>query len=150
MSDPDPQACRATAMNLLARREHSSKELRQKLISRHYDVPVVDQALASLIQERLLSDERFAESYVQYRSNNGFGPVRLRQELRERGIEDELIGHNLEGLEWQQLAAATRQKKFGAVMPEDYQARAKQMRFLQYRGFTTDQIHRVLKSIDWE
>ena len=137
-------------MNLLARREHSSKELRQKLISRHYDVPVVDETLVSLRQERFLSDERFAESYVQYRSNNGFGPVRLRQELRERGIEDELIGHNLEGLEWQQLAATIRQKKYGAVMPEDYQARAKQMRFLQYRGFTTDQIHGVLKSIDWE
>lgn len=150
MSDLGPQACRATAMNLLARREHSSKELRQKLISRHYEEFIVDEVLTTLVQERLLSNERFAESYVQYRSNRGIGPVRLRQELRERGIEDELIECYLNGLEWQQLAATTRRKKFGIVTPEDYQARAKQMRFLQYRGFTTDQIHGVLKSIDWE
>ena len=150
MGNNGPQACRATAMDLLARREHSSKELRRKLISRHYEGLVIDEVLASLVHERLLSNERFAEGYVYFRSKKGFGPVRLRQELRERGIDDELIECHLDGIEWQQLAVTTWKKKFGVVMPEDYQAQTKQMRFLQYRGFTTEQIQAVLKSIDWE
>ena len=82
---------RLAAMNLLAYREHSRAELVAKLIGRSFDVSEIDAALDILENEHLLSDERFAQAYVRMRSRKGFGPIRIRQELQERGISRELI-----------------------------------------------------------
>ncbi len=106
MGERGLKQCRATAMNLLARREHSSHELRRKLLSRDYAAAVVDVALAALIAERLLSDERFVESFVRYKINSGLGPLRLRQALRDHGIANDAIEESLLDQSWRQLAAA--------------------------------------------
>lgn len=146
-----PQQCRAAAMNLLARREHSRQELRQKLLSRDFDAEAVDAALMALTAERLLSDERFVESYVRAKMNSGIGPLRLRQELREHGIAGDLIDDALRDQPWRQLAVEVRQKRFGGELPQQYEERAKQMRFLQYRGFAAEQISGAMKNMDdWE
>jgi regulatory protein len=138
-------------MNLLARREHSSHELRRKLLSRDYAAAVVDVALAALIAERLLSDERFVESFVRYKINSGLGPLRLRQALRDHGIANDAIEESLLDQSWRQLAVEVRQKRFGDALPDKYEERAKQMRFLQYRGFTVDQINGAMKQQDeWD
>lgn len=151
MSERGIKQCRVAAMNLLSRREHSSKELRQKLLSRDFEAEVVDAALAALMTERLLSDERFVESYVRYKSNSGIGPLRLRQELREHGITADAIEESLRGVEWRRLAAEVRQKRFGDALPDKYGERAKQMRFLQYRGFNAEQISGAMKQQDeWD
>lgn len=151
MSERGLKQCRAAAMNLLARREHSLKELHQKLLSRDFETEVVDAALTALTAERLLSNERFVESYVRSKINNGIGPLRLRQELREHGIASEEIEASLREQEWRQLAVAVRQKRFGVDLPQSYEERARQMRFLQYRGFSTEQISSAMKQQDeWD
>ncbi len=143
-------SCRNAALGLLARREHSTQELQRKLDARGYGNDEIDTVLADLHREHLLSDERFTEEYVRFRVNKGFGPVRLKQELAERGISAAQAAPYLEGYDWFDLAAEARVKRFGHLEPDDFKHRAKQMRFLQYRGFTAEQIRNVFKQNDWE
>ena len=136
---------RMTAMNLLARREHSRLELAKKLRKRDYESSEIDDVLSALENENLLSDQRFSEAYANMRANRGLGPVRIRLELNDRGVADNLISAALARHEssWFERAEGVRQKKFGDP-PENIEAKAKQLRFLQYRGFTNDQIREVL------
>lgn len=129
-------------MDLLARREHSAAEMRAKLLAREFDAGDVDLAIDRLVDEGLLSDARFAEAFVSSRIRKGQGPTRIRAELRERGVASGLIDAQLGGLDidWTDMARSVREKKFGAGAPTDFRERAKQSRFLQYRGFTGEQI----------
>lgn len=140
---PDTQAkdIRRKAMDLLARREHSVAELRRKLMDKGYQKAAVDEQLQKLEGENLVSDQRFTESYVNYRSKKGFGPLRIKQELKEKGINEILARNYLNDAEfWRGLAKEVREKRFGRSLPRDYKDKAKQLRFLQYRGFNTDQL----------
>ncbi|WP_297526585.1 regulatory protein RecX [Thiohalobacter sp.] len=142
-SPGDEQAeVRAAALRLLARREHSRLELARKLRQRGRPEALVAQVLDELVEARLLSDARFAEQYVHSRAGRGYGPVRIRAELRERGVSEADIEAALEAAEadWGQLAEAARRKRFGQALPEDFPTRARQMRFLQNRGFDADQL----------
>ena len=67
-------------------------------------------------------------------------------ELRERGVESEAIEQALGDTEmdWNHAAREARRRKFGLAPPADYRERAKQARFLQYRGFSSDQIRAAL------
>jgi regulatory protein len=98
-----------------------------------------------LVDERLLDDGRFAEAYIHYRVGRGYGPVRIGAELRQRGVADALTAALLDRLEidWDEHIAAVWGKKFGRAAA-DFRERAKQARFLQYRGFAPDQIARIL------
>ena len=133
-------------MDFLARREHSEQELARKLTTRGYAADVVEATLAALVADRLLSNTRFAEAFVHSRIQRGSGPQKIRAELRERGISDELIDDSLDAHadSWRELAREVREKRFGNRQPEDYRERSRQMRFLQQRGFSADQIARVL------
>ena len=140
---PDTQAkdIRRKAMDLLARREHSVAKLRRKLMDKGYQKAAVDEQLQKLEGENLVSDQRFTESYVNYRSKKGFGPLRIKQELKEKGINEILARNYLNDAEfWRGLAKEVREKRFGRSLPRDYKDKAKQLRFLQYRGFNTDQL----------
>lgn len=150
MSDSQKQECQAAAIRLLSRREHSSKELKRKLLERDFDSLTIDNTLISLQDENLQSDDRFAEIYVRSKAQKGIGPERLRRELREHEIDDEMINCYLHDQQWRQLAIEVRQKRFGNVLPESFEERAKQMRFLQYRGFSTEQINGAMKQDEWE
>jgi regulatory protein len=143
---------RLAAMNLLARREHSELELRRKLASRGFEPALIDAAIASLLADRLLDDARFTEAYIRYRRSRGYGPVRIRQELKERGVSDELLADfiNERDALWREQVAEVHSKRFSGESPADYKERARQARFLQYRGFTHEQIQRVLQGNDWE
>ncbi len=138
---------RNKAMDLLSRREHSEQELRQKLISREYDVDSIDEILQVLKNDRLQSDERFTESYVRHRYNSGVGPVKIHYELHQKGISDMLVDEFLEPLSerWEQLMMQQRDRKFGTDIPVDYAARMKQARFLQNRGFSTESVMRLFR-----
>lgn len=135
------------ACDFLARREHSRRELRQKLSRNCEDSELIEELLDKLSAEGLQSDTRFAESFVQQRYNKGQGPLKIKQELNQRGIDSGLIADclNAEQLDWLALAEQTREKKFGSDVPRDYQNKAKQSRFLYSRGFTSEQISLVLK-----
>ena len=98
------------------------------------------------VTENLQSDERFAESFVSARSGRGQGPVRIRMELEQRGVAGGLIENALDAaaVDWGELAADVRRKRFGAKFPSDFRERARQSRFLQYRGFEAAHLARAL------
>lgn len=141
---------RQRALGLLARREHSARELITKLMLRNYDEAAVQSVVATLAQEGLQSDGRFAEGYIHGRIEKGYGPVRIKQELRERGINDDLIYLHLDmhAPEWEQRAIRAREKRFGQKFPRDFNDKAKQMRFLQQRGFSGEQIRKTFGTSD--
>ena len=139
-------SARKKAMDLLARREHSEWELRQKLQSRDYGEDAIEEAVNSLLQDGLLSDERFAESYVNHRFSAGMGPIKIRHELRQKGVADALVAEYIEAFadRWDAMMRQLRQRKYGAVIPDDYSERMKQARFLQNRGFSPESVMRLL------
>jgi regulatory protein len=133
-------------MNWLARREHSLAELREKLAKREFPPEAIEAAVAGLAADGLVSDERFADSLIAVRIRTGKGPLRIRGELKQRGVSAELIRLHMDkaGADWDQLAREVRERKFGAEVPEDFKEKAKQMRFLEYRGFSGEQIRAAL------
>ncbi len=130
-------------MDLLARREHSRGELMQKLGEKVEDRDLLAMVLDALQQQGLLSDSRFAENYIRYRRRKGFGPLRIKMELKTKHVSDEIIeqllssGYN----DWLDSLTMVWQKKFGPDKPSDYTIKAKQMRFLQNKGFSPEQIN---------
>lgn len=129
---------RFNAMNLLALREHSVKELKDKLERKCGRTALIDEAIAELIAQDLQSDERFTHAFVAMRQRQGKGPVVVRMELREKGIANELIASFVDDSDslWFELVRDVWRKKFRGISPSDSRERAKQMRFLQSRGFS--------------
>lgn len=151
--EPDREVKRLAtkkAMDYLARREHSCTELQRKLVAAGFDSDVVLQVIDKLQQQQLLSDGRFAEAYIRYRAGRGNGPARIRLELNEKGVKGDLVDELMTGGEhdWYLLASEVRTKKFGNDLPKDFKERARQARFLQYRGFSSDQIQSALGGDD--
>jgi regulatory protein len=134
------------ALQLLQRREHSVQELKRKLLRAGHPSAAVDAVIDQLVTRRLISDIRFAGSRLRYRSNRGQGPVRIRAELRREGVAEDLIQAEIGAADrdWGRLAISVRVRKFGIAVPRGSAERAKQARFLQYRGFTADQIREAL------
>ena len=137
-----PKEIRKKAMDFLARREYGKTELIKKLADKGYGFRTVEKEIQKLTEERLQSDDRFAEAFVQSRVNQGKGPVRIRQDLKQRGIGDAVIEMAIEesATDWHGLASDVRLRKFGDAAPVDFKAKAIQMRFLQYRGFEQDHV----------
>lgn len=131
---------RLAAMNLLARREHSVRELRNKLQRRFPDDETIDAQLSLLIAERLQCDVRFAQSYARQRVSSGYGPVRLREELRARGVSEADVAAAMDEMEidWYAIAEDVMRKKFGMRDAIDLQEKARRARFMQYRGFAAE------------
>lgn len=107
---------------------------------------MIDEVIGALTAQELLSDARFAEVLVRSRRGRGFGPVRIRRELRHRGVTPELIEQKLDLANdvWLQEIRRVRQKKFGERLPQSTIECFRQGHFLRYRGFTPQQIRRAL------
>ena len=137
------QSLTARAVNLLARREHSQEELRTKLRKAEFEIDEINVVIQKLMKIDLQSDLRFAENYLHYRSQRGFGSQKIKFELNERGVDKQTINavFEQEDIDWFFLAVLARNKRFGQKAPDDLKDRAKQQRFLQYRGFTHEQIN---------
>lgn len=142
-------AIRLAAMNLLAMREHSLQELRKKLTTRFEASDLMDEVLEKLASEGLQSDERFAEAFVRMRFTQGKGPRRIMIELSDRGVSGPTAQNALngQGLNWFDLCRTVQQKRVGASFVADQKERARQIRFLQYRGFNSEQIQYALQTI---
>ena len=127
-------------MNLLARREHSRREIVRKLAARADSQVTLETALDHLEFEGYLSDERFANSYTRSRRNKGYGPIHIANELRERGVGEESIASNVHcpEIDWYAEALTVKRKKFGVNTVEDMLEKAKQSRFLSQRGFESE------------
>jgi regulatory protein len=110
-------------------------------------VSEIEETLQQLASLNLQSDDRFAEAYVTMRKNRHYGPVRIRGELLERGVDEAVFSKwlNESSEEWVNLAQVAREKKFGASVPHDFNEIAKQKHFLHYRGFTSRDIKAAFK-----
>lgn len=145
-STPEPGGLRERAMRLLARREHSRFELARKLGQAGFAPHDIGALLDEFEEKTWLSDRRFAESWVaDHRARSG--SVKLAYELRQRGVADDTIQAVLGEDSDSELERAHQvwQKKFG-VAPIDTTEKARQMRFLQSRGFMAEIIRRVLNA----
>lgn len=141
----DPLLARSAALSLLARRDYASGELRGRLERKGFDPAVVEVTIAELVEERALNDARYVANYVSYEAARGQGPVRIAAELKALELPGDLIDSAVAaGPDWRMLARAVRVRKFGADPPSDWSERARQARFLQYRGFSSDHIRSAL------
>ncbi len=136
----NPSDIRLAAMDLLARREHTRVELKRKLLKRFDDAELIDEQLARLVDENLQSDARYAESFVRQRFDRGHGPLRIRQEMRQRGIQDDEIESAMlaDEFDWHESAQRVLERKFGPAPPADIKEKARRVRFMQYRGFSAE------------
>jgi regulatory protein len=132
-------------MRYLARREHSWAELHAKLQRFVQEGENLDAVLEELEKRNWLSDARAATLFVDTKRSR-FGTQRIAHELRQKGIPEYLIAETLPQLKETELDAAREvwQRKFG-VQPQDSKEKAKQVRFLQSRGFSMDVIFKVLR-----
>lgn len=141
----NPVAVRRVAMDLLARREHGRAELSRKLRQRGATQDLIDPALDRLAEEGLLNESRYLESYIASRARAGYGPVRIREELSQRGLpRGEIDGAlNESDVDWNENLREAWRRKF-ARLPQDARERAQQGRFLSYRGYAMEAISRLL------
>jgi regulatory protein len=144
----DAASCEQVAVALLARREHSRLELTRKLAAKGFPEDLIGATLDDLERSGALAAARFTESFIRARVAKGQGPARIRAELAERGIGGAAATDLLRdsGVDWQDAARVARVKRFGARAPRDFKERARQARFLEYRGFDSAQIRAALES----
>jgi len=133
-------------MRMLAVREHTRTELRRKLLGRHFQADAVEQVLGELVEHGLLSDRRFVESYVNERMGKGFGPLRIKAELRDKGVDGDtaVAALDVDDEVWMEVLARAHNKKFGSGPAASRADMAKRARFLEYRGFSSAQVSRFL------
>jgi len=146
MSEFDPgdkKSIEEHLVRLLARREHSQQELVRKLMQKGFDVKAVRTVLSELELRGWQSDQRFSESFVRQRIMQRKGPLRIRADLQQRGVEKELSASALtqEATDWRALAVETLARKFNCPAGRDPKGLAKRQRFLANRGFTMEQIN---------
>lgn len=141
------KSLRSKALTMLTRREHSQLELQQKLAELGADGSQIKSILDEFIAQSWQSDTRFTEVFIRSYARKGQGALNIKQQLKQRGITDkELIEPFLAEHDWFELAQQTRQKKFGDSIPTEHKEQARQLRFLQYRGFGSDECWYALKN----
>lgn len=133
------------AIDALSRREHSVHEMRLKLKRKGIEEADAEKSLEQLVKNNLLSDERFSESYINMRKRRGYGPLRIAQELRERGVSDELFSDMLDqhNPEWRVVMQQQYVKKYGQELAQEYTEKAKRAKYLQSRGFPLDWVFKL-------
>lgn len=131
--------CEKAAVRLLARREHSRRELWHKLNQRGFDHELIDTVLDRLREEGWQSDDRYAESYVRARVERGYGPDRIMAELRQRGVDEHCASQAVADVEvdWSDLARRQLYRHFSHA-PVDFDERVKRYRHLINRGFAPE------------
>jgi regulatory protein len=142
----DERAVRTAALRLLAGRDFARRELVTRLLRRGFPEDTVQAVVERLAAERLQDESRFTGQFVARQAGRGHGPIRIRLELLERGVPEDKAESALEssGVDWAAVARLQRQRRFAGAPPRDFRERAKQARFLQYRGFSADQIRAAL------
>lgn len=138
------------AIRILSQFEHTVRQLKSKLLKRGFAADDVDEVLKDLQQQNLVSDQRFAEEYATSRLNKGFGPVRIAQEMREKGVSEVLVDNTLDAFyeQWPEVMDKALHKKFAGSTVLNFAERARRARFLEYRGFPAYLIRQRLFSDD--
>ena len=142
----DPKVARKKAMDFLALREYGQKELINKLHSKGFSDEISSSVVERLTEDGLQNDSRFIESFIRSRIKQGKGQLKITQELEQKNLPSQSIYSALDNLDmnWLELAHEVRIKKFGNNLPADFNKKAKQIRFLQSRGFENEIIRKIL------
>jgi regulatory protein len=143
----DHQKIHDAALNYLSRREYTALMLQKKLLQKGFIISAIQTVLQQLIEAGLLNDVRFCEAFIANRIRQGYGPIRISAELRQQGVNEEVIIAQLQQNEaaWLNCIEKIRQKKFFSL-PENVKEKYRQMHYLQYRGFRSDQIKKCIEN----
>ncbi len=144
----DAAAARLEALRSLNRRDYGAAELTARLVERGFFAATAEAVVAALVRERFVDDARYAEHFVTAHAGRGQGPVRIAMELRQLGVDASIAEAAIDASSagWRERCAQVRRRRFGASVPADYAERARQARFLTYRGFTADQVRAAMGS----
>ena len=138
---------RLKIMDFLARRDHTAKEIFQKLEKRVESLDMLRAEIVKLEQEGLIDNMRFAEQYVYSRSKKGYGPVRIKSELINKGINKDIGKKIISSINWMSIAKQVLEKKVGNKKLIAIKENIKIKRFLIYRGFDYYQIEEAFSSL---
>ncbi|MFB2537746.1 MULTISPECIES: regulatory protein RecX [unclassified Acinetobacter] len=139
------QKLRSTAFALLAKREYSKQDLFKKLLSFGADADELTLLIDELAEQNYQSDERMAGMLVRSQIQQGRGLARIQQNLKKHAINPELAEDALEEIDWLKQAYQLKVRKFGSDVTKDPKLKAKQIRFLQYRGFSLDIVFKAVQ-----
>lgn len=144
-SPPNERTLRARALRLLGRREYARREMAERLARWGATNEQATRVLDGLQADGLLSEQRYAESWIRTRLDRGDGPRRLRYALAQVGLDESLIEQALpKNEDWAARLEATRRRHFGAPAPVDWPEWARQARYLERRGYPPELIRRRL------
>lgn len=136
---------RSYAFAVLTRKEYSKKDLIEKLCLYAEDREEVITLVEELSRENYQSDQRVAEMTVRSQIRKGKGPNRIKLALHAKSIDKALAKNDMDEIDWYEQAYALKVKKYGAEVATDPKIKAKQIRFLQYRGFEMDAIMKAIR-----
>lgn len=144
------QSAKEAAVGYLSRRDHAEKELRQKLKGRGYSEQGVAEAIAYCCDYNWLDDARYAAMMMRNGVAKGWGALRIRQEMKMKGVHDTIISQVMEECEtdWYEHARDVARRKFGQSKMDTPKEKARRFRFMQYRGFDFEQINYALGAED--
>jgi len=135
----------SAAVTLLARRDFCCAELALRLSSQGFDQQAIGSTVEELLDRHYLDDARYARQFVILHAERGRGPVRIRHDMAALGVKEQEIDSALaERTDWANRAQLLRARRFGPEPPHDWAEKARQARFLQYRGFSNDDIRSAL------
>ena len=143
----DGASLRHYAVSLLARRDHARAELRTKMVRKFGAEADLEPVLSWCEEHGFLDDRRFAGLFTRSRIERGQGPLRIRVDLQQRGVSGDLVEEALQEAEcdWFALAETVVRRRFRQP-PADVREKARQLRFLQSRGFDAEQSFQALSS----
>ncbi len=141
-----PADLREAAVRLLARREHSAQELARKLKRKGWPEKLVVPGIEELAEAGLQSDERFAESFARSRAEKAYGPVRIKAELAERGVDRSLSSRAVGALDvdWLAQAAKWYGRRYGEQPASDLKEKSRRRQALARRGFDESVIRELI------
>ncbi|MBF7682480.1 regulatory protein RecX [Acinetobacter sp. B5B] len=136
---------RSYAYALLARKEYSKAELTQKLQQYAQDLDEVHTIIEQMIEYNYQNDERYAQQMFRSQLIKGQGPQRIKHKIQQKSVDVQFIEEQLESTNWLAEAYKLKVRKFGEEVATDPKMKAKQIRFLQYRGYSLDIIFKVIE-----
>ena len=132
------------SLDLLSRREHSIKEIKEKLSARFENKEIIESVIEKLSDNNLVNNMRYAEAYVSARKRKGFGPKKIAFELSSKGVDESLTNSVIiEEGDWESAAKLAFSKKFKDGPSPDTKEKLKQKSFLKNRGFRFKEIESV-------
>jgi regulatory protein len=144
INEEEYKRLRRAAFSALARRDHSVDELKKKLLKRSDDLALVNSVINAFIADHYLDDERLTELLTQAKYRQGLGPARIKRLLQSKALSHDDVHNAFSESEWRVGLAMTWSKRF-TEKPKDNKSYTQQARYLQYRGFSLDQINRFLR-----